>query len=192
MPNWVDNRLIATGPAIEVNSLIRLVIGDRCFDFNKIIPMPQELRGTTSPVPKGQEAEAARLQAQYGHANWYSWACANWGTKWGACNPTGTSGVSPLEELAAASEDSPPRAQAEWGFQTAWSPPEPVMKKLSEMFPEVTFTWDCIEEQPSFGGSMTLVAGEVVEGGYCEGEMNEIWSMSDWHENYRYDPDEDE
>ena len=38
-------------------------------DFQKIIPMPEELKGTTSPSNT---------------PNWYDWCCDNWGTKWNA------------------------------------------------------------------------------------------------------------
>lgn len=56
----------------------------------------------------------------YGTADWYSWSCENWGTKWNAYNCT--------------EQDV---GSFEMEFQTAWSAPHPVIRKLSEMFPEV-------------------------------------------------------
>lgn len=58
----------------------------------------------------------------YGCYTWFDWCCRNWGTKWNACN-------------------------AEWDldngtlvFQTAWSPPIPVIETLAEKYPDIEFT----------------------------------------------------
>ena len=40
---------------------------DVFLDFQKIVPMPKELKGTTSPSDG---------------PNWYDWWVSNWGTKW--------------------------------------------------------------------------------------------------------------
>ena len=53
----------------------------------------------------------------YGFKDWYSWSVSNWGTKWSA------SGSFMEGDILV--------------FETAWSVPEPVLVKLSEMFPEV-------------------------------------------------------
>jgi hypothetical protein len=54
----------------------------------------------------------------YGCKDWYDWAVRNWGTKWNSSD-----GIYENDTLS---------------FQTAWSLPEPVLVKLSEMFPDVT------------------------------------------------------
>lgn len=40
---------------------------DAFLDFQKILPMPEELKDTESPKDT---------------PNWYDWCCSNWGTKW--------------------------------------------------------------------------------------------------------------
>ena len=56
-------------------------------------------------------------------AEWYDWRIENWGTKWNAVDAQST-------------EDG-------FIFDTAWSAPLPVIKKLSENFPSIEFnlTW---------------------------------------------------
>lgn len=56
-------------------------------------------------------------------ADWYGWRVENWRTKWNAVDAQST-------------EDG-------YIFDTAWSAPLPVIKKLSELFPKITFdlTW---------------------------------------------------
>lgn len=60
---------------------------------------------------------AIRAHEECGHASWYSWSIANWGTKWNAY------GLDILREH----EDV-----FEFRFDTAWSPPEPVFAALAD------------------------------------------------------------
>ena len=80
-------------------------------DFQKITPMPEELRSTTSPVP--ETASEAALMDKYGFDNWYDWAYANWGTKWNSYDGH-------LNEQSVS-------------FCTAWGPPLPVIERLAQI-----------------------------------------------------------
>jgi hypothetical protein len=62
---------------------------------------------------------------------WYHWCIDNWGTKWEA-DITGFE-VQDYDTL-------------EIEFQTAWSPPEGVVRKLREKFPELSF--QCFYDEP--------------------------------------------
>lgn len=53
----------------------------------------------------------------YGATTWYDWCCNNWGTKWNA----GRTEVCSNDEIV---------------FETAWCSPEPIIKRLSELYPE--------------------------------------------------------
>ncbi len=64
---------------------------------------------------------------EYGHANWYDWNIANWGTKWNADN-TMINGK-------------------EIDFETAWDPPLAFVEALSKKYPEATFHLDFADEQ---------------------------------------------
>lgn len=48
MPNWTSNKIIA--PGIENMDIYSEINGNKEFDFNKLIPMPDYVRDTISPV----------------------------------------------------------------------------------------------------------------------------------------------
>src|ERR1700712_1615164 len=91
MPNWAINRLILSGPAAEIerfqNSCIRSQRGDDSgeinLDFEAIVPMPLEIMTTLND--RSSAASASALAAT-GFDGWYSWRCAEWGSKWNAAN----------------------------------------------------------------------------------------------------------
>ena len=62
---------------------------------------------------------------QYGAPTWYDWCIENWGTKWNAYGYDEGVDYSGNDALC---------------FQTAWAAPHPILEKLSEMFPAVTFS----------------------------------------------------
>jgi hypothetical protein len=138
----------------------------RYFDLEKVIPMPQSLRITSGSstdfgidiIKYRETGDGSALKSRlswpwvvnagiktvdelvehaieggladlhegqlaldniknHGCKDWYDWAVKNWGTKWNSSD-----GVYENDTLS---------------FQTAWSLPEPVLVKLSEMFPDV-------------------------------------------------------
>lgn len=78
-------------------------------------------------------------------ANWYDWNLKNWGCKWDASD-------------AAAEETA--ESTIIYRFNTAWSPPVPLMEKLSGLLPdrrlELTF-----EEEQGWGGVLSLLNEQV-------------------------------
>lgn len=124
MPNWVKNDV-----RIENKQALKDCIKaeDRSgtgweetvefFDFNEIIPMPEELKDKTRNYPswEAEEKQDKELVAKYGADNWYDWSVKNWGTKWntGSVRKTGVNSVE---------------------FDTAWSTPKPVIKALSKKY----------------------------------------------------------
>jgi hypothetical protein len=89
----------------------------------------------------------ARLSLQClvetGHPNWYEWSIDNWGTKWGAYD---------YAEVAAQVD-----GRFVFRFQTAWSFPEPIFRKLAEIYPTLTFAVISFDEGWRFA---------------CDGEFN--------------------
>lgn len=111
MPNHVTTKIYA--PKNIIDEIITLdENGDKCFDFNTIIPMPDNIfRGDL-----GKEEEK-----YYGKENWYHWSIDNWETKWNSYS------------YKRESEDC-------FSFETAWSHPKKIISGLSKKYPEIEFT----------------------------------------------------
>lgn len=106
---------------------------------------------------------------EYGCATWYTWSCANWGTKWNAYD------ICPAE---------PSDEELQYTFFTAWSFPEPIFQKLVELFPDLSIDWlyadedigsNCAHVSASDGVIVSHPVGDAIEFA-CD-----IWG---------YDPDE--
>lgn len=144
MPNWCYNYLQIS---VEDNKQLEKVIqgitnnSEQPFDFNRIIPMPEELEDTSAP----NKLNPDELIAKCGYPDWYEWRVVNWGTKWNASDVELT-----FEKNA-----------IQIRFQTAWSPPTPVIKKIAEKFPFASMTLNWEEESGYYG-----------ESGYTNGEMD--------------------
>ena len=96
---------------------------------------------------------------QYGHTTWYDWCRENWGTKWNAYS------------YEQEDEDT-------ISFETAWSNPEPIMLKLSKMYPEATIEhWWADEDMGSNDGHRVYCGGVIVDGDYCDQCSNEAYEV---------------
>jgi hypothetical protein len=185
MPNHVINRLDisikdSTGTDEEQKKYLKEILdfikSDKGEDderaefisFQKIDPMPDELKNTRSPNFKPErdhcdsdEEFDAKMKAyekqrkladKYGADNWYDWHVQNWGTKWDAYQsidegPTAT-GIGHLIS-----------------FQTAWATPCHAIRKLSEKFPNAIFSVDYADEDiGSNCGSYECDSGELEDG----------------------------
>ena len=62
---------------------------------------------------------------------WYHWCIANWGTKW---------------EPDIADIEYADSEQLQLTFSTAWSPPEGIVEKLREKYPDLSFS--CFYDEP--------------------------------------------
>ena len=181
MPNHTSNLLTISGDENIVKEIRQWIEGEdeqRGFDFNKVILMPSELRGSGSPTrimteeeifveqkQREQDLEANpelkgiwgtevgitqkeydRRMEQYGAANWYDWSLQHWGTKWNAYDVK-------IDEFNI----------NEIRFSTAWTPPCPVIKKMSELYPEVNFRLEYADEGGSFLGYSVFEKGELID-----------------------------
>jgi len=142
MPNHCTNMLTSTGDK-TIGEIIKPYLSDdgKTIDCEKIIPMPEGIAKThefstleiiskvrTPEETAEHDAQRDALHEQnekdYGYPSWYEWCVDNWGTKWGIYD------CWTLEEV---SEVNPLEAIQTISFQTAWSPPIPILIKLSQL-----------------------------------------------------------
>lgn len=136
MPNWCQNHLdIKSSNLAEV---METITEEGNISFNKFIPMPKELEGTTSP----REEEDKELIKKYGADNWFDWRYMNWGVKWDASE---TEWVQPFEVM----------------FKTPWGPALPVFIKLSKKFPDAEIKIQFADE---FSGQFPLGQANIKNG----------------------------
>jgi len=86
----------------------------------------------------------------------YDWCIGNWGTKWG------------LYDVKMTGDDFE-SGEVSYTFRTAWSPPVPVIKAMSEKFPTLRFDLRYYESGGGYQGQAVFEAGATIkewEGAY--------------------------
>ena len=187
MPNWCRNTVIIEGPKRKINEFINKVttIGEtpvetNHFDFEKILPVPEDLNVEKSSVgdlglkmltrPNDEDTErfekmdseykarAIKLGSIYrkniekhGCLTWYEWCCNNWGTKWNS---------SATEEWTI-SENFPGCMKV--CFDTAWGPPYELIAEASRQYPDITFRISSDEPGMQMKGTEIYKNGILIE-----------------------------
>ena len=214
MPNWVQNNLIITGNPDSIAALLKQVKSENGdFDFEKIRPMPETLKiECSSRIDDGIEvyikylnflsdskkeptkeledwfAEKYEISTKifalgkiayenihkYGFKTWYDWSCRYWGTKWNASEAKVTAYI--------AGDDT-----AIIRFQTAWSPPKPVICDLSKQYPDLTIRCEYADEDiGSNCGIYDYANGKITyEKEYSYGEASIKWACDVWGYDYK-------
>lgn len=153
MPNWCYNTLqLESGKSVEDLIKPYLVYGEDGeleFDFDKVIPIPEDLKITASFGTQDKELQEKYETNRFKHGfeNWYDFCVQKWGTKWrGGCGQLNEDGSS-------------------ISFDTAWSPPIPVIEEIAKKLPDDDMLiLNYIEEGEGYCGK--YVAGN--EGGVDE------------------------
>ena len=163
MPNWCMNVLTIYGGESKTAPVCESMKGvlpsdegnsETPFSFHSVIPQPDFLLDENDPRRTGKPPKSSELLASLSNTDqrvmpdWYTWRCDKWGTKWD---------ISPdnifVEKRA---------RSVMYSFETAWSPPHPVIAALSAKFPTVKMMLRFREEGMGFKGSITFLGGQVV------------------------------
>lgn len=164
MPNWCSNHIAISGEESEVKRFAEFVKTDESeFDFNTAIPYPEEWAKIDAIWDDARERgfPDGRVPSAYSDYG-YDWCIENWGTKWNAYEVS-RSDVEKYEGMS----------QVSYYFDTAWSPPTPVIKKLGELFPNLTIYMHYDEEGLMFKGELKISGGEVVSENEWEQDESE-------------------
>lgn len=180
MPNWCFNSLHIDGEKPEIEKF-RAWLGGEPLTLNKIVPMPEEIRNTTSPVPEDKKEEAKVLRAKYGSDNWYDWAYTNWGTKW---------------DIEADKSHSDDDDYFHFTFDSAWAPPDAAIKTLGTLFPNLSITMNYREDGMGFAGVVRVNGSDVQDEHYdsCDDrEKYRAFMLNEYDEDpFADDEDEEE
>ena len=142
MPNWCYNRINVFGNENEekLKEVHEIFATER--PFNEIFPIPdfKNIPNSKGELPKLEQMkkpDGSILWETYNFPDgknddrWYHWCVDNWGTKW---------------EPDMHGNEMSDYDSLEITFNTAWSPPEGVVEKLREKFPELSF--QCFYDEP--------------------------------------------
>ena len=107
-------------------------------------------------------------QERAGMEGWYTWSIENWGTKWDASFSDSMS----MFAIGAESMDVEVTKETQkrtltptvaiYKFDTAWSPPAPVIRAASAQNPELEFVLRFGEVGEGYAGEIKYVAGVVI------------------------------
>lgn len=176
MPNHCNNTLGVLGKTEEVEKFVEFVTnkdfvkkGDEYTIFKNLMPMPEELEGTTSP----SKTINKELIEKYGSDNWYDWCYKNWGTKWGDYSITKSDLANlvqysyPFKEDGVKDYDNgiedTSNSYVHFYYDTAWGPgSEELSILLCNQFPNLNFNLYYEEPGMGFAGQVKIKEGVIV------------------------------
>jgi hypothetical protein len=180
MPNHVTNIIdLQCDDQKEIDAVIQYVAakeGDRLFDFDNILPMPEAIRENLKLC---REASERFLNGDTSGGSppslWYDWCWDNWETKWNSyAQETRKNGFE---------------------FQTAWSSIPELIKLLSKKFPNVRFNYKYADEDIGHNvGELIILNGNSTEfipkGGSKEAYDLAFEILPGYKEDYIFDEED--
>lgn len=159
MPNYCSNDLIVEGDKKEVQAFFKAVrTKDATIDANKILPYPKRFADADKKSKAWRKRNPNKPWSESpndGYNNGgYQWCVENWGTKWGLFK---------FSKVIFENNYKPPQVDAKVTFDTAWSPPVPIIEKASRMFPKLTFSLYYYECGCQFHGVFKVKNGRIIE-----------------------------
>lgn len=178
MPNHVYSNLVVSGDKSEVNRFIEVakfkeegevssVWANQVLNANAFIRYPRQFElldkkhNDKNPLSEEEEKELMVILLENGNLDitrdgfnqgGYEWCTGEWGTKWGFYDVN----------LASTTEFSKTK-RVFYNFLTAWSPPYPLLIKMSKDFPTLKFSYEGRDEGGGFDVRMILKDGKILK-----------------------------
>ena len=150
MPNWCRNRVdVYSENKTDLQKVLDIFNNKNVFE--QIIPEPNWAK-----IPfKGELPKIREMKSPNGEVfgtvtefsdgtqdtRWYDWRLENWDTKWDV-HEVDTEEERWKDELESFTAE----------FQTAWSPPEAICRRLRDLFPKVSISWFYDEPGMQYAG----------------------------------------
>ena len=157
MPNHCDNDLTVAGAVEDVQEFEKFAAGGedtatetQPIDFNKFIPYPAKFGEQDERAAAAKKIPGAEYVNDGFNSGGYEWCIANWGTKWNA-----------YSQSVDAPEDWEGERELCYHFETAWAPPEPIIRAMAERFDKLSFTLRYFERGAAYNGILQIEKGEV-------------------------------
>lgn len=187
MPNHTANNFTVTGPKDDVLRFVAQIKGtDSDIDFNKVLPIPDELRGTSSPSRIQTQEEIDQIWAEWnkrkdeGKLSSFEmerpmglgitqakydefilkYGYADW-YDWSIFNWGTKWNAYDVTEWSI-NECSEYTASATIYYETAWSPATALWLNVSKNYPTLEFYHEFADEGGAFLGSETIVDGRFI------------------------------
>jgi hypothetical protein len=197
MPNHTANNFTITGPIADIKRFIDIAKdGDTELSFNKLVPMPDELRGISSPVRIMTQAEIDEV--------WATWNKQKADGTLSEYQKGGPFGLGITQETSDrliekyGTNDWYEWAVKNWGtkwdcydvtswditengdnssatiyYQTAWSPVTNAWETISKNYPSLEFFHEFADEGGGFVGNQLIQNGDIVEDNDYEWDSDE-------------------
>ena len=187
MPNHTANNFTVTGPKADVLRFVAQIKGnDSEIDFNKVLPIPDELRGTSSPSRIMTQEEIDKIWAEWnkrkdeGKLSSFEmerpmglgitqakydefilkYGYADW-YDWSIFNWGTKWNAYDVTEWSV-NECSEYTTSATIYYETAWSPATALWLNVSKDYPTLEFYHEFADEGGAFLGSETIVDGRFI------------------------------
>jgi hypothetical protein len=218
MPNHTANNFTITGPLVDIHRFIKAVKSETNLDFNGIVPMPEKLRNTTSPVRVQTQAEIDEAWATWNKRK-EAGELKEWELREGKPFGLGITVETQNALLAECGFDNwYDWSVINWGtkwnaydvgewsideganghgratiyYETAWSPVSQLWFKASLLYPTLEFFHEFADEGGSFLGDETISNGAVIHENEYDWNSDEGKALREGLGRYSPDEDEDE